>query len=246
MILGRKRIQPSSFFYSFKRDASANTASIWNSTTTYNTYDIGTKNETNRNIFFSIFSETSDKESMTELNFYRAFQLSNLFVNIIPTENILSSSQFTDKLISLYNLIQPPISIKQRSNFQFYKELPRDIYIDILIFLSIENYSIKFESVLKSNNKLLSETQVRFLIMDFGMREMPETVFDLAKKGFDNLRRRTYDPHEMFKNCIKVQAAAAEAERSRELLHRFNLPATSEESRRYPDYPRRNQISEYV
>ena len=55
------------------------------------------------------------------------------------------------------------------------------------------------KSIVQSSQQYVYESFAKMILMDFGMRDMPDTVLDLAKKGFDNLRRRTYDPEEMMK-----------------------------------------------
>ncbi len=246
LVINRKRPSENEFFYSFKQDASQNTASIWNDTTILNTYYVQLKNDTNRNRFFSIFSDNESKDVMTEFNYYRAFQLSNLYTSIIPETFVVSATSFNDKLLNLYNMVNPPISIAQRSNYRFYKDLPRDINIDILIFLSIENFTTKFISFLRTSKKLIPEAPLKMILQDFGMINMPDPVLDLGKKGYDNLRRRVYDIMETFKNLIVTQAVAAENERSRQMVNKYKIPANIEESRRFPNYPRRNEVSDYA
>lgn len=246
LVLQRKRPNEGHYFFSFKQDASENTAALWNETTVNGSYYNITKNTTNYEFYFSIFSEF-DKNVWTKNNFYRALQLANLYVSLVPDwKFVISSTYFVDKLMDQYSLVNPPVSYVQRQNYPIYKHFPREIYIDILVFSTIENYRNKISSIMKSTYTNIYESSAKYVLMDFGMRQMPDTVLDLAKKGFDNLRRRTYDPIELLKNCVIVQAVAADHLRSKEFEKKYNIVSNEEYSRRFPTFPRRAQASPHV
>lgn len=248
LILNRNRVNEDSFYYSFKskQDASENTAAIWNSTTVNATYFVTQKNITNRNVFFSIFTNPKNKEYWSKEAFYRAFQLGNLFSRMLPDKFVVPSTIFVENLTTMMTKVNPPVAFTQRENFPIYRAFPREVYIDVLIFLSIENYRVKFESVMKSAISTINESYARLILMDFGMKDMPETVMDIAKTGFDPLRRRTYNVNDLFKNCILVQSVAAENERSRLIIEKFDVKLTGDDSRRFPTFPRRQEATPFV
>ena len=253
LILKRHRQNEDSFYYSFKategkskQDASENTASIWNDTTINATYFSTQKNLTNRNVFFDIFTNPRNKDYWSKEGYYRAFQLANLFTSMIPDKFVVGATVFVDSLTTTMTKVNPPVAFIQRENFPIYRALPREVYIDVLIFLSIENYRVKFMSTLKSGITTTHESMARLILMDFGMKNMPETVMDISKKGFDNLRRRTYEVYELFKNCMIVQAVAAENERARLLIYKYDMKLTGDDSRRFPNFPRRAEASPFI
>lgn len=249
--LALKKTKPNeNAFFSFKSkdlpDASEHSFSVWNDSTINSTYFTTQKNETNRNVFFDIFSNPRSKEYMSKESFYRAFQLANLFTWLVPNKFAVSVPFIVDNLISSMESTKPPVSFVQRENFPVYRVLPREISIDILVFLAIENYRTKFKSVLNAEVSITNESVARLVIMDFGMKMMPETVFDVAKKGYDNLRRRTYEINDLFKNCIIVQAVAAENERNKLMTKIYDMKLTGDNSRKFPGFPRRAEASPFV
>jgi hypothetical protein len=228
------------------QDATAVTASLWDPKTVNATYFNVTKNNANRKVFFTTFAG-SDKETWIKADFYRAFQLSNLFTSFLTAmEFTVASAVFVDKLMSQYIQVDPPISLNQRVNYPVYKVFPREVYIDLLTFLAIENYRTKFETFLNGSNQNVFESWVKMVLMDFGMKNMPDTVIDLAKKGYDKLRRRTYDTNEMMKICVLVQSVASEQVRANHFITKYNVKTNKDASRRYPSYSSRQEASPWV
>jgi len=246
LVLQKKRPNEAKYFFSFKQDGSENTAMLWNKTTVNATYFNHTNNRTNREVLFSIFANVN-KEVWTKDAYYKAMALSNLYVSLISDwRQLVSAPDFVDKLMDQYTKVNPPISFTQRDNYQMYKYLPREVYIDILTFLSIENYKYKFRAYLRSSNTNIYESYARLMLADFGMENMPDTVLDTARKGYDNLRRRTYDPNELMKNCFIVHSVAAENVRSNAFVTDYGLKENHDPSRRFPRWPRRAQASPWV
>ena len=102
------------------------------------------------------------------------------------------------------------------------------------------------DSLISTSQVYVYESFAKLMLMDFGMKEMPDTVFDLAKKGFDNLRRRQYDPEVLLKNCLYVQSIASENRRQKSFIKKYNIKHNLEDSRRFPNFDRRVQASPYV
>ena len=259
LMLQRKRPNEAHYFFNFKeqenkaaeefkfkQDASENTAAVWNASTVNDTYFMHHENPKNIETLFYVFVEIN-KQVWTKNQYYKAFTLLNLFMEMITDwRQIVQTSDLVDHLQDRYETVNPPINYMQRENYPMYKYLPRDFSIDALLFVSIENYRHKFRSYLKSSSQIVYESYVKTLLQDFGMAEMPDTVIDLGKKGFDQLRRRTFDPYEVAKNVFIVQATAAENKRGNEFVKKFELKQNYDPSRRFMRLPRRAQASPFV
>lgn len=245
LVLQRKRLNENSLYFSFKQDASANNAALWNETTVNNTYYNVTRNDTSRDVFFTIWSEVQDRWSKE--SYYRSFQLAHLFTSLVPdSRHIVPAVTFMDHLLNQYTLVNPPVSYNQRANYPMYKNLPREVNIDVLIFSAIENYRHRFQQYTRTGVMVGGETLARLITQQFGMREIPASVFDVAFKGFDQMRRRLFNLDELMKNCLVVQAVAAEHERNERAYHHYNLKSQMDNARKYPNWPRRNQATPWV
>lgn len=227
-----------------KQDASENTAAIWHPETANITSTV--PNLKARKVFFSIFKEgTSDY--WTKASYYRAFALGNLFTFLIPDErSVVPSTVFIDKLMTSYELSSPPISSKQRENYSLYKILSRDVSVDILTFFAIENFRMKLKTYLNSSNTNIQETILRVLLNDFGMRNLPETVFDLGLVGSTISKERLYNPEKTMEFAIFVQSIASENARHKAFREKLNLKTNLDPSRRYPGFPRRAMATPYA
>lgn len=265
LILQKLRPNEKDFFYTFlettaeekgkfrlkslmkhRQDASAQrTATNDNATTNSTYYDLYT-NFTNRQTFFSTMADVR-KRFWTKGEFYRSFQLCNLFTSMVEdVRRIVSVPIFLEKLNTQYDTVVPPMNIDQRKTYEFYKFLPKEIYLDILTFLALENFSHKLDTEKISSNKKVHETQLRIVLNDYGMESMPDTVLDIAKLGYDSLKRRIYDYRKIIRYCIIVHAVAAEQQRNMESAIAYNLPENHEPSRQYPYPPRRFNVTELV
>lgn len=201
----------------------------------------------NRLIFFSILTG-NDKDYWTREAVYRGFQICNLFTELIKFNRrfIVSNSVILDNLMRVYDEVSPPISMKGRENYQIYKSIPRETYLDILVFLSLEYRLPKIESVKESNDRFINETLVKTILKDYGMINMPDPVIDLAKKGFDKLHRRIYDPEDVIKYCSIVQIVSAENKRTIYLADEYKLNVNTDVTRKYPNFSRRFMSSPLV
>ena len=246
LILNRKRPDESDYFYSFKQDASENTASLWNASTVNNTYYIVSENMESREFFFNAYSQLN-KLTWTKYNYYKAMQIANLYVSLVPDIRFLVPVvTVVDNLMAQYNIVSPPINYKQRQNYPQYRFLPRESSLDLLSFSAIENWREKLQSIVTTSQSLVYESFVKMVLLDFGMRNLPDTVLDLAKKGFDNLRRRTYDPEELMKNAFTVHVVAAENRKNKSFIEKYQIKKNHETSRLFPNANRRAQASPYV
>jgi hypothetical protein len=244
LILQKYRLNERDFFYSrFKQDASVTTRATTMNETIYNNYYAIKANNTNREIVFSIFTDYN-KDSWGKLNLYRAFQLMNLYTKLTDytretNSRIINSETFIKDLPAAYDTVKPAINMRQRSNFVLYKSLPRNIGVDILTFLCLESYYIKFQILTMSSNVNIEETTARIILNDFGMNNMPDTILDLSGKGYDSLHRRVFAPLELAKNTIIVHAVASENMRNNIRIKTHHIKVNNDLSRQYPQVTRR-------
>jgi len=235
LVLGRKRLNEKGFFFSFKQDASETTKGTGMNLTNVsnNTLDIQ-ENVSNRNTFFTIMSGNT-REFWTKKHYYRAFLLAN-FWNEIQLTNV---GLIAEKLQGLYDVSVPSINTDQRKNHNFYKNMPKELELDLLTFLDIENFLYKIDEYKTSKDNVISETKLKIIMKDLGMENMPDTVIDLAKKGYDSVRRRMFDINNAIKFTTIVQAAAAELRRAKTHLKKFNIKQNEDPSRKFIEGPRR-------
>jgi hypothetical protein len=229
-----------------KQDASAATYSSNDDSTINNSFYKKINNENSRRFLFSSMTGI-DKKYWSKSIYYKTFQFMNLFVEMVADKRwLISVPTFIEKLPDMYDKVNPPISMLDRNNFFLYKFLPKEINLDLLCFLALENYSNKFDVHKMSNNELVNETILKIIMKDYGMGNIPDTVIDLAMKGYDSFRRRLYSPQDVIKYLIIVQAAAGENARNSEFLKIFNLKLNNQYERKFSNFPRKFMSSPLV
>lgn len=259
VILQRLRLNEKDFYFSFKQlvnenmkelsskdlrfkqDASLTTTSFWNQTTKNSTFWDINVNETNREIFFSTMTSNDKKFWPVEV-WYRTMVLTNFFTTLHGEDDklwLIGQPKFVDETSKVYETAVPPFGLKLRKNYNFYKNLPRDIQIDLLSYLAIENFEFKVNTHKNDSNNLINESLVKIILKDYGMLNMPDQVLDLSQKNYDTLRRRVYEPIETLKNIIIVHTAAGDNVRSRERIGSYGLKVNTDPSRAFNDHPRR-------
>ena len=250
MILQRLRVNERDFYYSFlQQDASVATNSVNDPSTIEATfYTIG-ENPAARKIFFSTYC-TIDKTYWTKDSYYRAFLWSNVFSELARDKRwLVPVLNFAELLPNLYETIQPPIGILERNNYVFYRSFPKDINLDLLAFLALESHNFKFKSHQLNTNinkqNLINETMLKIIMKDYGMFNMPDTIIDLAKKGYDTFRRRVYS-YEVIKYLVIIQAAASEVKRNNDYMQVMGVKLNDDFSRKFPNFARRFASSPLV
>jgi len=259
MILQRLRTNERDFYFSFKQmqkelkeshsaqlmrfkqDASSTTPSFWNTTTVNAQYWDINKNDTNREFFFTTMSSNDKKFWNLEI-FYRAMMLSNFFVTLHGDDSkfwLLGSTRFIDETSKLWELVVPPFGLKLRKNYNVYKTLPREIQLDLLSYLALENFEFKVNTHKNDSNQVINESLLKIILKDCGMINMPDQILALSQKGYDTLRRRLFDPKETLRNIITIHAATADNIRSLDRLETYGLKANTDPSRAYNTSPRR-------
>lgn len=237
LVLTQKRVNEKSF-YSFKQDASVRTnSSNVNSTIMANNLDIKA-NEDNRKVYFNIMSGLN-KKYWGKTEYYRAFQISNLYVTIRDLPYSHNVGVFLDKLQSLYDTVAPSWNADQRKNYIFYKALPKEVDLDILSFLALENFVEKIQVHKFNAETVIEETLLKTILKDNGMENMPDTVIDLAKKGMDSLHRREFIALDVVKYCMIVHSAANEIKRTKHNFTSNKLKANPDNTRKFPQANRR-------
>lgn len=223
LYLQKLKMNENDFYYSFKSLADpADPTQI-------------SANPESRDFFFSIMSGF-DKAQWSKKIYYTAFQLSNIFINLTSDKRyIVSSSTFLDKLPTLYDTINPVINFRQRSTYPLYKTLPREIYLDLLTFLMLENFTSKVNLMTINNNRnMITETQLKVVMRDYGMDKMSDDLIDIAKKGYDSIKRRIYDPFLSIRTLIVVHTIANEKARDVKLLLKNKITKNDRVDRKFP------------
>ena len=229
-----------------EQDASENTGIIWNDKSVNATYWNPTYNKGNRETLFSMF-QRSTAAYWTKNDYYRCWTLSNLFVYLVPDERfVVPSTIFVEKLMAAYTLVTPQINVKQRENYHVYKKFSREISIDLLTFLAVENWSHKLAITMRTTAPAIPETIVKIILDDFGMRNMPDTVLDLSREGHGDNSQRLFNKNTLIENVVFVQSNTSDLIRMRAYRLGQNVPQNYDPSRKYPIFPRRHMASPHV
>lgn len=174
-------------------------------------FDRPAKNDKNREVFFSIMTGT-DRNYWTKEIFYRAMELGNLFTTLCQDKRwIVSTSDFVLKLNSAYDTVNPSINVNYRSNYVIYRALPKDLYLDILTFLSLENFKNKIANYADVNT--VNEVNLKIVLQDYGMKDLPDTVLALSQNGSDSLSHKTYETAGLIKDLIVSNSVAGQRRR---------------------------------
>ena len=222
-----------------KQDASMFSASYNNATTIKRRYWDDNKNMENRKVFFDIMTGM-DKNFWTQEIWYRTAVLTNFFDVIHGIDDkfwLIGTTTFIDEIPHKWDIAQPVVGLELRKNFNFYKILPRELQIDILDFLVIENFYHKVNIHKNDNNKQINESLMKIILKDCGMGNMPDTILDLSAKERDVLGRRVYDYRETLVNVITVHAAAGDDIRSNGRIKDYKLKENHDPSRQFTEKP---------
>jgi len=231
--------------YRFKQDASLTTQSFWNKTTTNSSYWDLNVNITNRHFFFDTMT-SNDKKYWTHEVWFRTMVLCNFFVTLHGQDDklwLIGTTRFLEETNKYFELSVPPFGLKLRKNYNVYKNLPREIQLDILSYLAIENFDWKIDTHKNDSNLLINESLMKIIMKDYGMINMPDPVLDLSQKGVDNLGRRLYEPKETLKNLIIVHSACGDHIRSLERLQTYGLKSNNDTSREFGNKTSRRFLS---
>lgn len=241
-ILERLRLNEKEFFYKsflelenseakedskkkLTQDASATTPYFYNKTNIEQGFWDKKPNMENRKVFFDTMT-TMDKRYWSQEVYYRAAILTNFFVFDHGGDDknwLIGSTTFIEEVPKNWEMVVPVMGLNLRSNYNYYKNLPREIQIDILVYLALEQFQTKVDSHKNSSNDQINESLLKIIMKDCGMINMPDTVTDLGLKGKDILGRRVYYPKKTLINIITIQAAAGDDLRAKRRVKDFDL-----------------------
>jgi hypothetical protein len=241
LVLQKRRLNEKAFFSFMEQDASVRTNATEIKSTINSNHITLKENIENRKVFFNIMVGLN-KEFWTRNDFYRAFIIGNLYVSLRDTPVSHNVNILLTTLQNKYDQVIPSINQEIRKNYILYKSLPSDVDLDVLSFLSLENFTYKIENHRFSASTTIEETLLKAIMKDNGMKNIPDTVIDLAKTGYDTIRRRIFNALDVVKYILITHCAAVDRARTDEHYKNFKLSPNNDNSRLYPD-PHRKFLS---
>jgi hypothetical protein len=238
LVLQRKRVNEKTFFSFVEQDASVRTNATELKNNINSNFITLNENNENRKVFFNIFTGLIKKYWSKE-DLYRAFILANLYVSIRDISVKHNVGVLINSLQKQYDLVSPSINQELRKNYIFYKSLPSDLDLDILSFLALENFTYKIQNHQFTASTTIEETLLKTILKDNGMKNMPDTVIDLAKTGFDSLRRRIFNALDAIKYIMITHTAAVDRARTNYYYNTYKIEPNEDNSRLYPAQPRK-------
>lgn len=222
-----------------KQDASLSTPSLYNKTTINSDFWDKKPILENRKIFFDTMT-TMDKRFWTQEIWFRTAVLTNFYCYSHGEDDqywLIGSTTFIEEVPKSWETCVPVMGLNLRKHYNYYKLLPREIQIDILDYLQIENFENKVNTHKNSSNDQINEGLLKIIMKDYGMANMPDTVTDLGIKGKDVLGRRLYDPEKTLKYIITIQCAAGDDIRSKARIKKYDLKKNLDPTRMFTDEP---------
>jgi len=210
--LQRPKADENAFFYGFKQ--------VEDFDTYYDYYYLSSpkKNDVARNQVFSAMCGL-DKKRWNKFIFYRSFQLMNFFVSLTHDQRqVIPSTEILQRFIKYVDIIAPPISTNHRDNYAFYQAIPRDVNVDLFLFLQIREYPQKLRQKKQYNFNNVQEAVLRVALKDMGDEMISNSIIDTAMVNYDNLNRKTYDVTQVIKLLIAVHGIAAERKRTFKIM----------------------------
>merc|ERR1712032_59161 len=221
--------------FRFKQDASMHTPSLYNKTTTNNMFWEKKPIMANRICYFDTMT-TMDKRYWTQEIWFRAAVLANFFDEIHGIDDkfwLIGTTSFIDETPHHWETSVPVMGLSLRKNYNYYKMLPKEIQLDILDYMALENFEQKVNTHKNDSNDQINESLLKIIMKDYGMINMPDTVTDLGMTGNDILGRRVYNPKETLINIISVHAAAGDDIRSKLRIGDYGLKKNEDPSRTF-------------
>lgn len=199
------------------------------------------KNKANREVFFTIFRNF--KQNVWDKKvFFRAFQFSNLFTTFLKNDHYyrVSVTHILKNLDKAYLEIYPNLLNKFASNTsKIILSLPIEIKLDILTYLGIEYFYEKIKTINAAEEGRVNEIDLKLVMKDFGMGNIPDTVLDIAARGKDSLNRRVFDLKTLANKLFINQATSVEILSDEMLIKEKDLKPNSDPSRKFPQDRRR-------
>jgi hypothetical protein len=158
----------------------------------------------------------------------------------VPIKKIVS------KIQTAYKEVSPSLNNLHAKTTGIYLSLPNGTKIDLLAFAAIENFFEKTNSLNSAEAGKINELDLKIILKDFGMSKIPDTVLDVASKGYDNLKRRLFDLPKIAQKIFVNQVAAAELKSDELLFNASGLKKNDIPGRRFPQSHRRFKISPLI
>ena len=245
LILQNLRINQQEFFFKFKENPRPFTVD-WNVRSNDNKLYVQQNHFVKENVVFRIMADMN-KHYWDKKTFYRTFQLINFFVYMCEDIRwLVSQHKLVKEMPNLYDKVEPQINLNQRRNLKFYKYLPENFFLDLLTFLKYENFLDKIHLTNISDSSTIPEHLIMLVFKDYSMDNFPRDTLDTCLKGFDSLRRRTYDIHKTPINILLSEAVTGELVRNKFDNNYHKIPPTTYASRVFPEELRRSEVSPLV
>merc|ERR1711957_1161529 len=184
------------------------------------------KRRLNEKTFFSFMEQdASVRTNATEIK-------STIDANHITlTENTPNRKVFFNTMLGLYKQFW--------TKDDFYKALPSDVDLDMLSFLALETFTYKLQNHRFTAASTIEETLLKTCMKDIGMKNIPDTVIDLAKTGFDSIRRRIFNALDVIKYIMITHSAAVDRARTNYYYKTYKLSPNHDNTHTYPDAHRK-------
>jgi len=199
----------------------------------------GKINKDARKLFFTSLLVLS-RTYWTKYTLYKAFHLANLFVALSSDYRyIVQTAVLIRKINSLYDDVNPPFGFNQRRNYIIYKNLPSELYVDLITFLQVEIMPFKFRLTMISGTESITEIQIKSVMQDFGLENVSDLVIDQGLTGFDKFHRRKYNAMQVIRILITIRSAAAEIKRNMRTIDQRQYITNTSPFREFPGPIRR-------
>jgi hypothetical protein len=240
LVLQKRRLNEKTFysFVELGQDSSVRTNATEIKSTVNSDHITINENVENRKVFFNIMLGLY-KQFWSKTDFFRAFIIGNLFVSLRDKAVKHNVGVLLQSLQTQYDLVTPSINPEIRKNYIFYKSLPNEMDLDLLSFLTLENFTYKIQNHKFNAATTIEETLLKACLKDNGMKNIPDTVIDLAKTGYDTIRRRIFNALDVIKYIMITHSSAVDRARTNYYYNTFKLSPNQDNSRIYPTPPRK-------
>jgi len=238
LTLQKRRLNEKTFFSFMEQDASVRTNATEIKSTIDANYITLEESVENRKVFFNIMLGLY-KQFWSKADFYRAFIIANLYVSLRDVAVKHNVGVLLANLQTQYDVVVPSINQELRKNYIIYKSLPSDVDLDMLSFMALETFTYKLQNHRFTAASTIEETLLKTCMKDIGMKNIPDTVIDLAKTGFDSIRRRIFNALDVIKYIMITHSAAVDRARTNYYYKTYKLSPNHDNTHTYPDAHRK-------
>jgi len=238
LTLQKRRLNEKTFFSFMEQDASVRTNATEIKSTIDANYITLEESVENRKVFFNIMLGLY-KQFWSKADFYRAFIIANLYVSLRDVAVKHNVGVLLANLQTQYDVVVPSINQELRKNYIIYKSLPSDVDLDMLSFMALETFTYKLQNHRFTAASTIEETLLKTCMKDIGMKNIPDTVIDLAKTGFDSIRRRIFNALDVIKYIMITHSAAVDRARTNYYYKTYKLSPNHDNTHTFPDQHRK-------